>query len=124
MTVVNQDGYAEPEPVHTRDTAGYHDHRRALVLERDLRAERRARAVAEEELERARRLVGGGPFLLIRLDSLNALTDSGQFQARLVGGGGVTPHMFAAVLSLAEEALRGAHGQQEETVRLPEVTRD
>lgn len=121
-----------PEPVHPRDTpeasaietrhsAGYQDHQRALAAERHLRAALSARKAAEEELEGARRLIGQGPFVIVKLSSLNDLTDSGRVGVKVAGGGGVTPHMFGAVLSLGARAVSEsvtAHGEQGDTVRL------
>jgi hypothetical protein len=114
------------DPVESRHSSQYADHRRALVAEKDLRQERAARRAAEEELESARRLIGQGPFAIVKLNSLNALTDHGMAEIKIGFGGGVTKHMLAAVLSLgqqavAEEAGRTVTGEQGDTVRLPEM---
>jgi hypothetical protein len=101
--------------------AGVHD-----LLAARFQQERTARRAAEEELESARRLIGQGPFAIVKLNSLNALTDHGMAEIKVGFGGGVTKHMLAAVLSLgqqavAEEAGRHAAGEQEATVRLPDA---
>ena len=111
--------------------AGVHD---AALFK--LRQEQVARRAAEEELESARRLIGQGPFVVVKLRSLSDLTDTGQVEVKIGFGGGVTRHMLRAVLSLgqqavADEAARTAEqtprgqvrsivGEQGDTVRLPE----
>lgn len=124
--------FPAPEPAHPRDTpeasalelppmqavvpAGVHD-----LLAARFQQERTARRAAEEELESARRLIGQGPFVIVKLSSLNALTDEGQVGVTVACGGGVTSHMCGAVLSLGVQAVqqRTARGEQGDTVRLP-----
>jgi hypothetical protein len=133
--------YPEPEPAHPQDgvstealphprhSVRYQDHLRALEAEREAREQRDRRRAAEEELERARRIIGSGPFAVVKLSSLNDLTDSGAVEVRVGFGGGVARHMLPAVLALGIQAAReaepiaseSAHGEQENTVRLPPV---
>lgn len=121
--------FPAPEPAHRRDTpeasALEHDPRVPLgvhdLLAARFQQERTARRAAEEELESARRLIGQGPFVIVKLSSLNALTDEGQVGVTVACGGGVTSHMCGAVLSLGVQAVqqRTARGEQGDTVRLP-----
>jgi hypothetical protein len=121
----------EPGPV----PAGVHD-----LLAARFQQERTARLAAEEELESARRLIGQGPFVVVKLPKAWLETDSnpgeGPLEVKVGFGGGVTRHMLGAVLSLGQQAVaeegarlaeqtprgtvRSIIGGQEETVRLPD----
>lgn len=135
--------YPDPEPAHPRDTpdrSALHPkdgpgHRLVDDLEQRLQVARAARRAAEEELEGARKLIGSGPFVIVKLQSLNAITDSGEAEVRVAFGGGVTRHVLGSVLSLGMQAVQESlppadptrgqvramvSGEQDATVRLPE----
>lgn len=108
--------YPEPQPAHVRDVPG----ESALVesergpvpggvfdaLAARHQAEHAARLAAEKDLEHARRILGQGPYLVVKLGSLNDLTDAGQVEVRLAFGGGITTDMVRAVLDLGDQAAR------------------
>lgn len=126
----------EPQPAHDRDTPGgpaLVESERGPVpggvfdaLAARHQVERTARLAAERDLERARRILGQGPYLVVKLDSLNALTDAGNVEVRLAFGGGITTDMVRAVLDLGEQAARQlgmqgpARAEQQATVRIPD----
>ncbi len=117
------------------DTVGLDSQRDLLAMR--YQQERTARLALEQELESARRLIGQGPFAIVKLSSLNALTDAGQVEVKVGFGGGITRHMLRAVLSLGQQAVadeeartaeqaprgqvRAVLGEQEATVRLPDT---
>jgi hypothetical protein len=88
--------------------AGVHD-----LLAARFQQERTARLALEQELEDARRLVGQGPFIVVKADSLNAIADGGEIRFKLAHGNGVTRHMIPALLSLAWQSITEAQPEPE-----------
>lgn len=126
--------YPEPQPAHVRD--GVHTRALAEIevahnaqqgpvvpglcesvpgpvpgsrydyLSERYQQERTARRAAQQDLEHARKILGQGPYVVVKLSDLNALTDAGKVEVRLAFGGGVTTDMVRAVLSLGDQAAR------------------